>query len=284
MNVSEKNKPEKGVLYLVATPIGNLDDITLRALKVLRECDFIAAEDTRVTAKLLSHFDISKPIVIYQKHNVRSSGEEIVSRLKNGETCALVTDAGTPGISDPGSEVARLSIDCGVTVRPIPGACAAVTALICSGMPTDGFVFTGFPGSSAREIEESAGRLLSETRTAVLYEAPHRLRKTLEIFKTVLGGEREISICRELTKLNEEVIRTTLEGACAIYSEEEPRGEFVLVIRGANGNGDAFWSEMSLPEHLNYYTEKLGMTKMEAVKAVARDRGVSKNEIYREFI
>ncbi len=281
---AEKNKTEKGTLYLVATPIGNLDDITLRALKVLRECDFIAAEDTRVTAKLLSHFEISKPVVIYQKYNVTKAGGEIADRLGQGETCALVTDAGTPGISDPGQEVARLCIEKNIPVRAVPGACAAICALISSGMPTDGFVFAGFPGSRPADIEKSLEPLINERRTSILYEAPHRLKKTLGIMCRLFGGDRKVALCRELTKLNEEVIRGTLSEVCLRYSAEEPRGEFVIILEGAEDTGDTFWEHMSVEEHVGYYAERLGLDRMSAVKAVARDRGVPKNEIYKELV
>ena len=278
----EKNATLRGALYLVATPIGNLDDITLRALKVLRECDFVAAEDTRVTSKLLSHFEISKPIVIYQKFNVREAGNEIVSRLREGLTCALVTDAGTPGISDPGQEVAALCVSEDIPVVSIPGPCACIAALTSSGFPTDGFVFLGFPGVKRSELEKNLSPLACERRTAVLYEAPHRLKKTLEAMRDILGGDRKIALCRELTKLNEEIIRTDVSGALEKYSSSEPRGEYVIVVRGA-GQSERFWENMSVREHYDFYL-KTGFERMDALKQVARDRGVSKNEIYKAML
>ncbi|MBO4770719.1 MAG: 16S rRNA (cytidine(1402)-2'-O)-methyltransferase [Clostridia bacterium] len=272
----------KGALYLVATPIGNLGDITLRALKVLRECDFIAAEDTRVTSKLLSHFEISKPVIICQKFNVREAGKEIVSRLRDGLTCALVTDAGTPGISDPGQEVAALCVSEGLPVISVPGACACIVALTSSGFPAGGFVFCGFPGVKKAELEKSLSPLAGETRTAVLYEAPHRLKKTLEAMRDILGGDRKIALCRELTKLNEEIIRTDVSGALEKYTSEEPRGEYVIVVHGAEQSG-RFWGNMSVREHYDFYL-KNGLERMDALKQVARDRGVSKNEIYKALL
>lgn len=281
--MTEKNITEKGALYLVATPIGNLDDITFRALKVLRECDFVAAEDTRVTAKLLSHFEISKPIIIYQRHNVRNAGTEIVSKLMSGETCALVTDAGTPGISDPGQEVASVCVNAGIRVISLPGACACIAALTSSGLPTDGFVFVGFPGIKKSELDVSLLPLKNEKRTAVLYEAPHRLKKTLASIAERLGSERKIVLCRELTKINEEIIRTTVGEALKLYSQSEPRGEYVIVLGGCE-NEECFWDKMTVREHFTYYVEKTGMERMDAIKAVARDRHISKNEIYKELI
>lgn len=220
--MSEKNMTEKGALYLVATPIGNLDDMTYRAVKVLGDCDFVAAEDTRVTGKLLSAYGISKPMMTYEQHGIKKAGAEIIKRLSEGETCALVTDAGTPGISDPGEDIVRLCAENGIKVIPIPGACAAVNALIVSGLPTRRFVFEGFlegkPGEKRKRLEE----LSSETRTMIFYEAPHRIAATAALMAEIFGGGRRASFCRELTKLNEEVIRTTLgeaaemlEGECA---------------------------------------------------------------------
>lgn len=280
---TEKNKIEKGALYLVATPIGNLDDITLRALKILRECDFVAAEDSRVSAKLLSHYDIQKPIVVYQKFNTASSGEKIAVRLKNGESCALVTDAGTPGISDPGQEVASLCVSLGIKVYAVPGACACVTALVSSGFDTSRFVFVGFPGAKQNEMEKSFETVRNDERTSVFYEAPHRLKKTLEVMEKVLGSDRKIALCRELTKLNEEIIRLSIGEANEKYEKEEPRGEYVVVVDGCREQSGLFFENMTVAEHVNYYIG-LGLDKMSAIKAVAKDRRVPKNDIYKEFI
>ncbi|MBQ0101301.1 MAG: 16S rRNA (cytidine(1402)-2'-O)-methyltransferase [Firmicutes bacterium] len=280
----ERNKTEKGALYLVATPIGNLDDITYRAVKVLSECDFVAAEDTRVTAKLLSHLEISKPVVIYQKFNLKEAGGKIAERLKNGETCALVTDAGTPGISDPGQDIAKLCILSGIKVIPVPGACALINALIGSGMNTDRFLFEGFIGSKKSEAKKRLEAISAETATVILYEAPHRLVQTLEAINEVFGGDRELVLCRELTKLNEEFIRTTAAEALALYSENEPRGEYVIVIEGASSEGDEFWTNLSIEQHVSYYVEKMNLSKMDAIKQTAKDRRVPKKEIYRSIL
>lgn len=281
----ERNKIEDGALYLVATPIGNLDDISYRALKILSQASFIAAEDTRVTLKLLSRYEISKECVSYHEHNKVQSGEAIITRLKGGESCALVTDAGTPGISDPGADLVASCHKEGIKVVPIPGACAMVCALIMSGMDTRSFAFFGFlDSSSAKARDAQLERIASCGMTAIVYEAPHRLCETLEILKKALGN-REVALCRELTKLNEEVKRTTLEEAAAFYSEEEnrPRGEYVLVIAPPK-NDEAFWQNMDIKEHFEYYTEKLGMDKKAATKQVAQDRGVPKNEIYKALL
>ena len=278
----EKNAIVGGTLYLVATPIGNLADLSERAIKTLSEVDFIAAEDTRNSGKLLSCFGISKPLVSYYEHNKKEKGEVIVSRLLAGESCALVTDAGTPAISDPGEDLVRLCAERGVNVTSVPGACAAVNALALSGLATAKFVFEGFlpvPKSERRErLEELAG----EKRTMILYEAPHKLRTTLADLKEAFG-DRKIALCRELTKLNEEILRTTLDGAIAHYEEREPRGEYVLILEGGEGKKKTcFYENMTVEEHVAYYIDK-GMSKMDATKAVAKDLGVPKNEIYRKI-
>ncbi len=280
----EKNKLSPATLYLVATPIGNLDDISLRALKILRECDFIAAEDTRVTAKLLTAYGISKSCLIYEEHSKRRAGETILRRLSAGETAALVTDAGTPGISDPGEDLVRLCLENGVSVVPVPGACAAVAALIASGLPTRRFLFEGFLEGNEAAKKERLSELKSETRTVIIYEAPHRLAETLSLMARVLGGTRRIALCRELTKRNEEILRLTLGEAAAHYETAEPRGEFVLVLEGASGTEKPFWEAMSLEEHVAYYTDTMEQDKMAAVKSVARDRGLPKNEVYRALL
>lgn len=286
MSLNEKNKIKSGVLYLVATPIGNLSDISERALKVLSEVDFIAAEDTRNSIRLLTHFGIQKPLVSYHEHNKREKGEEIAARLLRGESCALVTDAGTPAISDPGEDLVALCVERGIDVSSIPGCCAAITALTLSGLSTSCFTFEGFLSAQKKERVDRLSELACERRTMIFYEAPHKLKTTLADMKKVFGGERRISLCRELTKLNEDVMRTTIERACSHYDEKEPRGEYVLVIEGAAENSivcSAFWSEMSVPEHVNYYISR-GVDKKEAIKSTAKDRGVHKNLIYQEFI
>ena len=281
--MSEKNKINEGTLYLVATPIGNLDDLSARALKVLSGVDFIAAEDTRNSLRLLSHFEIKKSLVSYHEHNKRESGEEIASRLLRGESCALLTDAGMPAISDPGEDLVRLCAERGIPVTCIPGCCAAVTALALSGLSTSHFFFEGFLPTEKGCRRERLSLLTSLPFTLILYEAPHKLRRTLADLKETLGEEREIALCRELTKLNEEILRTTLGEAIALYEEKEPRGEYVLIVEG----GTAEKSEnplcsLSPVEHVSYY-EKRGLARMEAIKAAAKDRGVSKSIFYKEL-
>ena len=280
-NVSqfEKNAVEGGVLYLVATPIGNLADISERALKVLSEVDFVAAEDTRNTGLMLSRFDISKPMISYFEHNKRERGEIIVDRIEAGESCALVTDAGTPAISDPGEDIVRLCHERGVKVTSIPGCCAAVTALTLSGLPTGRFTFEGFLSTSKSERRERLAELAAEQRTMIFYEAPHKLRNTLDDLLTYFGSDREISLCREITKLNEEVCRTTIGEAVELYKEKEPRGEYVLIISGAKKTEVKPDYPEDPIEHVNQLIES-GMSKMDAVKAAAKARGIPKNEIY----
>ncbi len=281
----ERNKILPRTLYLVATPIGNLDDITYRAVKVLGECDFIAAEDTRVTAKLLSAYGISKPMMTYEQHSIKSAGAEIIKRLSEGKSCALVTDAGTPGISDPGEDIVRLCIENGIRVVPIPGACAAVNALIISGFSTRRFVFEGFLDGKDSEKRERLEALAPEERTMIFYEAPHRIAKTVSLMSEVLGGERRVALLRELTKLNEERLGLTLSEAAERLSDGSVKGEFVIVVEGKEKSTDgAFWQNMTACQHVEYYVNTLGIERMAAIKAVAKDRGVSKNEIYKEYI
>ena len=277
----EKNAIVGGTLYLVATPIGNLADLSERAIKVLSEVDFIAAEDTRNSQKLLSVLGISKPMVSYFEHNKRERGEQIIERLQAGESCALVTDAGTPAVSDPGADLVVLCAERGVTVTSIPGCCAAITALTLSALPTGRFTFEGFLSTNKAERRAHLDSLKGEKRTMILHEAPHKLRTTLSDLAEAFGGSRRISLCRELTKLNEQVERTTLAGAMEIYTTKEPRGEYVLVIEGASESAEsgAFWQEMSIPAHVQYYVDT-GMSEKDAIKAAAKDRGVHKNEVY----
>ncbi len=279
MTEREKNKINGGTLYVVATPIGNMSDISERAVKTLSEVDFIAAEDTRNTLKLLSMLGISKTLVSYHEHNKREAGEKIVARLENGESCALVTDAGTPAISDPGEELVTLCAERSVPVTSVPGACAFVTALTLSALPTRRFVFEGFLPVKSKERRERLSVIASEERTVVLHEAPHKLKTTLAELCGTLGGDRKISLCRELTKLNEDVMRCTLEEAVGYYSEREPRGEYVLVIDGGQ-NIKKQETSMSPLEAIAYY-EKSGMSKNDAVKAAAKLLGMPRNELYK---
>lgn len=282
---AEKNKVVGGTLYLVTTPIGNMSDITYRAVKVLSEVDFVAAEDTRNSARLLRFFNINKELVSYHEHNKKSAGERILARLQGGESCALVTDAGTPAVSDPGEDLVRLCADAGIPVTAAPGVSAAVTALTLSALDTRRFVFEGFLPVGGSERAARLAALQSETRTIVLYEAPHKLRRTLTDLAEALGGEHRISLCRELTKLNEEVFRTTLADAAAYYADAEPRGEYVLILAGAVDCGvqNAPWSSLSVVEHVDMYIAK-GLTKSDAIKKAAKDRGVPKNVVYNEYV
>ena len=280
----EKNRVLGGMLYLVSTPIGNLADLSERALKVLGEVDFIACEDTRNTVRLLTHFGISRPLISYHEHNKRERGEQILERLRAGESCALVSDAGTPAISDPGEDLVALCAEGGVPVTAIPGCCAGITALTLSGLPTARFCFEGFLPMDKKERRARLELLRAETRTVLLHEAPHKLRATLQDLAAALGEDRCISLCRELTKRNEEIHRTTIGGAIAHYEAQEPRGEYVLVIEGGDGTAaeNPAATLLSLPpaEHVAYY-EQQGMRRMDAIKAAAKDRGMPKNELYR---
>ena len=284
--MSEKNQITPSTLYLVATPIGNLSDLSERAIKVLSEVDFIAAEDTRNTGHLLSYLHIQKPLVSYHEHNKRERGENICDRLQGGESCALVTDAGTPAISDPGEDLVALCAERGITVTSIPGCCAGITALTLSGLPTRRFTFEGFLSVNKAERKKHLDSLKNEPRTMIFHEAPHKLKTTLSDLRDTFGDTRRISLCRELTKLNEEVLRLTLAEAVAYYEENAPRGEYVLVVEGA-GDGstvtEAFWTDMTVPDHVAYYVGQ-GMTKKDAIKAAARDRGVPKNEVYQQVL
>lgn len=275
------NEIENGALYIVATPIGNLSDISERAKKVLAEVDFVAAEDTRVSGLLLSHFGIKKSIVNYFEHNKKSAGDRIISELQAGKSCALVSDAGTPAISDPGMELCANARNAGIKVIPVPGACAAVAALSASGFDSRRFIFEGFlPQDNTKE--DILTSLINEKRTVVFYEAPHRLCKTLDEFYAALG-DRRICLARELTKLNEEFILTTLYEAIEYYKQKEPRGEYVIIIDGAKGDSEKFWEKFSVEQHVDFYVDK-GLSKMDAIKACAKDRGVPKNTIYKQMI
>ena len=267
-----------GTLYLVATPIGNLGDFSRRAVETLQQADFIAAEDTRVSIKLLNHFEIKKPLVSYHEHNRAAAGAAIVERLLSGETCALVTDAGTPAISDPGEDLVRLCAENGITVQSIPGCCACITALAVSGLPTGRFTFEGFLSANKKERRTRLQELAEEQRTMVFHEAPHKLRATLADMLDILG-DRPIALCRELTKLHEETRRTTLQQAVEHYRDNEPRGEFVLVLGGAEKvEGPAVTLEQGVAMVLQLREE--GQRMKDAVRQVSADTGLNKNELY----
>ena len=284
METIEKNKIEKGTLYLVATPIGNLGDLSERAVKVLSEVDFVAAEDTRNSMRLLTHLGISKPMVSYFEHNKKERGGQIVERLRGGESCALVTDAGTPAISDPGEDIVALCAEAGVPVSSVPGPCAAIVALTLSGLPTGRFCFEGFLPAENKERRARLERLAGEERTMIFHEAPHKLKATLDDMTAAFGEARRISLCRELTKLNEEAHRTTLGEAVAYYENNAPRGEYVLVVEGCPESTAAVdWTGTDIASHVESYIAS-GMSKKDAIKAVARDRGVHKSVIYKEIL
>lgn len=284
MSNEEKNKIEGGTLYLVATPIGNLADLSERAVKVLSEVDFVAAEDTRNSMRLLSYLGISKPMVSYFEHNKRERGEEIAMRLLAGEACALVTDAGTPAISDPGEDMVALCAARGIPVCSVPGPCAAIVALTLSGLPTGRFTFEGFLSAVKAERRKQLAALEGERRTMVFHEAPHKLKGTLADLEKTFGGERRIALCREMTKKNEETLRMTLAEAVAYYEVNDPRGEYVLVVEGAPESAvTQDWSSLSIPDHVAQYMAG-GMSKMDAIKAVAKERGVHKSVIYKEVL
>lgn len=285
MEQKERNKIEPSTLYLVATPIGNRADLSERAIKVLSEVDFIAAEDTRNTMRLLDMLGIRKPMVSYFEHNKKERGEQIAQRLIMGESCALVTDAGTPAISDPGEDLVALCSEKQIRVTSIPGCCASITALTLSALPTGRFTFEGFLPMDKKERRLRLEALAKEPRTMLFHEAPHKLRATLADFLETFGGDRRISLCRELTKLNEEVYRTTVDGAVEYYEANDPRGEYVLVVEGKpDGDGDGcFWEKLSIEEHVRRYMDA-GMSKNDAIKSAAKDRGVNKNTVYREMI
>ena len=268
-----------GTLYLVATPIGNLGDFSPRAVETLQAADFIAAEDTRVSVKLLNHFGIKKPLVSYHEHNHVTAGQAILARLLAGETCALVTDAGMPAISDPGEDLVRLCADHGVEVLAIPGCCAAVSALAVSGLPTGRFTFEGFLTVNKKSRREHLESLRQETRTMVFHEAPHKLRATLEDLCAAFGPDRRVALCRELTKLHEETRRTTLGEAAAHYAENAPKGEYVLVVAGAAPQAAAAVSlEDAVAQVLDLKAR--GVRLKDAAREVAEHTGLSKNELY----
>ena len=276
-----------GKLYLCATPIGNLEDITFRVIRTLKEADVIAAEDTRNSIKLLNHFEIKTPLTSYHEFNKYDKAKVLVSRILSGENVALITDAGTPGISDPGEELVKQCYEAGIEVTSLPGAAACITALTLSGLSTRRFAFEAFLPSDKKEKAAILEELKTETRTIIIYEAPHRLKKTIaELFSAL--GNRRMTVVKELTKLHENVFLTSFLEALAYYEENEPRGEFVLVIEGKKieelkKEKEASFNEMDINEHMKLYMDK-GMDKKEAMKAVAVDRGIPKREVYKMLL
>jgi len=272
-----------GILYLVATPIGNLDDITLRAINILKEVDLIAAEDTRHSLKLLNHLEISKPLISYHRHNEDVKTENLIEQLKNNKNIALITDAGTPGISDPGEEIVKQAIENNIKIIPIPGACAFVNALICSGLDTTEFTFLGFLPLNKKNRQEQLEKVKNANSTLILYEAPHKLLSTLKDLEQITKT-RKIVLARELTKIHEEFISGT--SSQLLEKLDNPKGEFVILIEKNDNlekNNLEFLNNLSLEEHYNFYS-KQGLEKNEIIKKIAKDRNVRKNEIYQKFI
>lgn len=276
-----------GKLYLCATPIGNLEDITLRVLRVLKEADLIAAEDTRNSIKLLNHFDIKTPMTSYHEYNKIEKAYTLIEKMREGMNIALITDAGTPGISDPGEELARMCMDAGIEVTSLPGPAACITALTLSGLPTRRFAFEAFLPMEKKERKEVLQELVDETRTIIIYEAPHKLVKTLKDLRGTLGNRR-ITLCRELTKKHETAFRTTIEELLSYYENEKPLGECVLVIEGKNRleiqqEQERSWEAVSIEEHMKRYLDG-GTDKKEAMKLVAKDRGMKKRDVYQYLL
>ena len=272
----------KGKLYIVATPIGNLEDITLRALNILKNIDLIAAEDTRQTLKLLNHYEISKPLISYHRHNEDVKSEILIEKLNEGQDIALVSDAGTPGIWDPGGVVIKKAIEEGITVVPIPGACAMINALIASGISTSEFIFLGFLPLNKKNRKQKLEEIKNSNKTIILYEAPHKMKNTLEDLKDIIG-DRRITLARELTKIHEEFIRDNINNI--LDKIDSLKGEMILIIEGKNieYNSQNELNELTLEEHYEYY-KKQGFDKKEIIKKIAKDRNVNKNEIYMKFI
>jgi len=273
---------ERSTLYVVPTPIGNLSDISARALDVLKYVDFVAAEDTRVSGKLLGLLGIEQNFVSYHEHNKRFAGEKVIERLEAGQSGAIVTDAGTPAISDPGEQLVALCREKGLNVVPIPGACAFVTALSASGFDSRRFTFEGFLPPEKKDRREVLDYYKSDKKTVIFYEAPHKLKDTAkEIYEAL--GDRRICVAREITKMNEEIVTYTLSEFVKVLEEKEPRGEYVLIVEGAKASETAFFENMSIEEHVEFY-ENQGLSRMDAIKACARDRHVPKNAIYKELV
>lgn len=284
---SFEQEDEKGILYLVPTPIGNLEDMSFRALRILKEADLIAAEDTRNTRKLCNYFEIDTPVSSYHEHNKELSGKKIINQLKEGAKVALVSDAGMPTISDPGYELVGEAITEGLTVVPLPGANAALTALIASGIKPQPFYFYGFLQRGKKEKRRELESLAKQAATMIFYESPHRLRETLIVMKDVLGEDRQIVLCRELTKRFEEFIRGTIVEALHWVEENEVRGEFCLILEGGNladlEEETSWWAELSMTEHVDHYVSKQNMNSKEAIKQVAKDRGMQKRDVYQAY-
>lgn len=277
-----------GTLYLCATPIGNLEDITYRVLRTLKEVDLIAAEDTRNSIRLLNHFEIKTPMTSYHEYNKIDKAYQLVAKMREGKNIALITDAGTPGISDPGEDIVRICYEEGIPVTSLPGAAACITALTMSGLPTRRFAFEAFLPKDKKEHQAVLEELKTETRTIIIYEAPHHLVRTLQELHDTLGGERRLTICRELTKRHEEKLQMTLADCLSYYEVNEPRGEYVLIIAGRSREEmkkeeQAGWEALSLEEHMAHY-ESQGIDRKEAMKRVAKDRGVSKRDIYQALL
>lgn len=273
---------EQGNLYIVATPIGNLDDITLRAIKILQEVDLIAAEDTRHTLKLLNHLEISKPMISYHRHNEETKSDILIEKLQDGQNIALVSDAGTPGICDPGEEVIKKCIEFGIKIIPIPGACAMINSLICSGIDTKEFTFLGFLPLNKKLRKNKLDEIEKANKTIIIYEAPHKLESTLKDLKQILDEDRHIVLAREITKIHEEFIRGNIDDL--IEKSQDIKGEIVLIIEGNTNNSDENeLNKLSIEEHYKFY-ESQGFNKKEIIKKIAKDRNVNKNEIYQRFI
>ena len=277
-----------GTLYLCATPIGNLEDITYRVLRTLKEVDLIAAEDTRNSIRLLNHFEIKTPMTSYHEYNKIDKAYQLVAKMREGKNIALITDAGTPGISDPGEDIVRICYEEGIPVTSLPGAAACITALTMSGLPTRRFAFEAFLSEDKKEHQAVLEELKTETRTIIIYEAPHHLVRTLQELSDTLGGDRRLTICRELTKRHEEKLQMTLADSLSYYEVNEPRGEYVLIIAGRSREEmkkeeQAGWEALSLEEHMAHY-ESQGIDRKEAMKRVAKDRGVSKRDIYQALL
>ena len=277
-----------GTLYLCATPIGNLEDMTFRVVRTLKEVDLIAAEDTRNSIKLLNHFDIHTPMTSYHEYNKIDKAYQLVAKMREGKNIALITDAGTPGISDPGEDIVRICYEEGIPVTSLPGAAACITALTMSGLPTRRFAFEAFLPKDKKEHQAVLEELKTETRTIIIYEAPHHLVRTLQELSDTLGGDRRLTICRELTKRHEEKLQMTLADSLSYYEVNEPRGEYVLIIAGRSREEmkkeeQAGWEALSLEEHMAHY-ESQGIDRKEAMKRVAKDRGVSKRDIYQALL
>lgn len=277
-----------GTLYLCATPIGNLEDITYRVLRTLKEVDLIAAEDTRNSIRLLNHFEIKTPMTSYHEYNKIDKAYQLVAKMREGKNIALITDAGTPGISDPGEDIVRICYEEGIPVTSLPGAAACITALTMSGLPTRRFAFEAFLPKDKKEHQAVLEELKTETRTIIIYEAPHHLVRTLQELSDTLGGDRRLTICRELTKRYEEKLQMTLTDSLSYYEVNEPRGEYVLIIAGRSREEmkkeeQAGWEALSLEEHMAHY-ESQGIDRKEAMKCVAKDRGVSKRDIYQALL